>query len=525
MNHHLKCNLAFEENVNSLTEKHSWYPTRLIDVQTASKGYVCLCWPSKDQKASGPYVTLSHCWGSGMFKKLTSETLKEFEAGIDIADLPLNFQQAIEITRTLRFRYIWIDSLCILQDQLNDDWQHEAAEMDKIYSNSTLNIAATSAKDSTEGLYRKRPCRTMNFPRLSLHKPGSPPRKYRVIDNSMWKNEIQNAPLISRAWVLQERLLAARVLHFGQRQLVWECCEKKAMELLPEGLLPGRNVMTREFKNLEPSSFIAQDAEGGGQSQYEEKFYPYIFWTHLVETYSKARLSYTSDKLIALSGIAKRFSKKTECDYHAGLWRTSIEYQLLWHVARSGRPNSAPAYRAPSWSWASVDGETFQPRWWKSDAIIANVTGVHVNTTFSKYGTLDIEKHAELSICGTLREVTLGLRRSHDKVALISTWIQDVDGKEITGEYNDRSEALDPEVRLDYDLDTLDEAIRLFCMPIYHDKNAHELRGLILSLDPVTGFYKRAGTFWSWMIPRINVLVEHNTQNYTGSGTQTITLI
>lgn len=130
-----------------------WYPTRLLDVEETVLESVRLVLSAKAHLTGG-YLTLSHCWGEVLCFKLTKDSVQQFMLGIELLQLPQTFQDAVQVTRRLGIRYLWIDALCIIQDDTNKtDWLHEAGLMHKVYSHSFLNIAATGALDTSKGLF------------------------------------------------------------------------------------------------------------------------------------------------------------------------------------------------------------------------------------------------------------------------------------------------------------------------------------------------------------------------------------
>jgi hypothetical protein len=131
-----------------------WYPSRLLEVGTASEETVKVV--AKERGGiDGLYLTLSHRWGTGVMYRLTTNLVEQFEMGILISDLPRTFREAIEITRRLKVQYLWIDSLCIVQDS-TEDWQRESLQMENVYTHSHLNIAATASETGGGGLFRSR---------------------------------------------------------------------------------------------------------------------------------------------------------------------------------------------------------------------------------------------------------------------------------------------------------------------------------------------------------------------------------
>jgi hypothetical protein len=391
------------------------------------------------------------------FYHLSNDTLAHFEDGIDLDKLPKTFHHAIDFACRLGVRYIWIDSLCILQDSTKD-WLYQSAQMDQVYNNSLCNISATAARNSSEGLYVDRDSKqhwidevnlnTANVPgrQLEPEKPtdepkeapkekpkeepkekskeklplqdsahqlpnanptnskrakntkqanggngADPPKKYTVLDLDFWETAVGQAPVNRRGWVLQERMIAPRVLHFCHDQIAWECWEMDAIESRQNGvpllqLKSGSIVPWSRFKGLVPSvdgkalrvARLSRGRRKKGQyvniDEHMERDTPSIYcfevWKRIVENYSRLRLTKGTDKLIALAGIAKIMSRRIfngrDEDYIAGMWRANLESQLLWRVDpalknktyhfHSERP-SMDEYRAPSFSWAAIDTE------------------------------------------------------------------------------------------------------------------------------------------------------------------------
>lgn len=164
----------------------------------------------------GSYCILSHCWGNAHFIQLNCDTLSTLQSGIPVDAMPKTFREAIVVTRRLGVRYIWIDSLCIQQDD-RAAWAREAGLMHKVYSHSHCNISASAAKDSSEGLFRARQphlilpthvevcvadlAHTSDYVHCAMH------------DSCFWTHSVSSCTINKRAWVTQERLLAPRILH------------------------------------------------------------------------------------------------------------------------------------------------------------------------------------------------------------------------------------------------------------------------------------------------------------------------
>lgn len=166
----------------------SQYPTRLLDVgshASSSSNDIKLV-DTNTIALKGPYVTLSHCWGGASITKLSKATKQQF---LDkLPALPKTYQDAVIVARKLHVRYLWIDSLCIIQDD-PEDWATESLLMDQVY-NALLNIAATAASDSRGGLFHSRPC-LVRWCQLQLGE-----EEVRFVDSSMFIAEVENAPLL-----------------------------------------------------------------------------------------------------------------------------------------------------------------------------------------------------------------------------------------------------------------------------------------------------------------------------------------
>ncbi|MCJ1282909.1 hypothetical protein MMC26_002235 [Xylographa opegraphella] len=363
-----------------------WRPSRLIDVGDLVCGDLLRLCESADIPSGSLYVSLSHCWGKLEIFKLTTKNFESLKNRVPPEKLTQTFLDAIEVTRRLGIRYVWIDSLCILQDS-PEDWNREAALMGKVYKYSYCNIAATGVWDGRRGFFSKRipaliePL-VLQFPeavqkekvrrttrnRFQRAKYPEPQTTYSdvhtFLDLELWKNGVEDAPLNSRGWVVQERVLAPRVLHFGFKQLYWECRALEACETFPNGF---PNVLTgHPYKSLHPFDPALQPVDPSASMLRWSGTTTTAFhvWDRVVAAYTSGALSRSTDKLVAISGIARELHPLMNSRYLAGLWEAQLPRQLLWVTARSpiGRKNSGTVghqsipYRAPSWSWAATDG-------------------------------------------------------------------------------------------------------------------------------------------------------------------------
>jgi len=281
--------------------------------------------------------------------------MERLQNDVDIPSLPQVFQDAIQIAYYLGIDYLWIDALCIKQDQDDrSDWEIEAQNMSRVYSCALLNISATLSSDGSESLFQERPRDPLLPLKVDLDINGNQ-QTYYVLNDNIWDEEITLAPLNQRGWVFQERFLARRVVHFGQRQMAWECHELDTLEMFPKGL-PEPSTLSFNGKSViyDKLAALSRQPDQILEDQFVDQ------WQDLVTKYSQCRLTYPKDKLIAFSGIAKRIREARADYYAAGMWQKSMICDLPWWRTSADRdafPINQTSFRAPSWSWASVDGE------------------------------------------------------------------------------------------------------------------------------------------------------------------------
>ncbi|KAH7092310.1 heterokaryon incompatibility protein-domain-containing protein [Paraphoma chrysanthemicola] len=348
-------------------------PSRVLDVGSRGDSSISLR-PREQLAISEPYLTLSHCWGDFQPLKLTRYTASHLELGIHVADLPKTYQEAVQVSRRLGYRYLWIDSLCIYQDNL-DDWQAEAGQMGDIYGKAAGCIAATASVDSSYGLFRPR--RSDQAPiKVSVARSEEPSLQDMPPPGTYWcsfawstpRSHIDEAALNLRAWVAQERYLSTRVMHFTRDLLFWECLELLSNEVNLNGIPSSGlnfedsevNLFKLHFRNFDAQQSASQNASRILPSPVKLSKMDYDMWYEFVRAYTRFSMTKQGDCLAALSGIAKNIGQATGARFVAGLWEQNIVDGLCWDVAQQYDPNGPLAstrptvWRAPSWSWASV---------------------------------------------------------------------------------------------------------------------------------------------------------------------------
>ena len=311
-------------------------PTRVVDV--GSKEGACSLYVSMGERV--PYTTLSHRWAEPevMCRTLT-DNLEARTKAIVAKDLPRTFQDAITITRRLGIKYLWIDSLCIIQDS-DEDWKKESRNMASIFSNSHLTIEATSATDPSKGCFLPSRGRGTVLDQMDIRaRDGTVCRVCIRRDslrnlmhlhnrrdgyNKVLLTEFGTPPediLSDRGWVYQERLQSTRILHYTSVELYWECQTKTSCECRADE----QNYVTTRT----PS------------------------WETAVEVFTRKGLTRPTDRPFAFAGVAALVGSGV--DFHLGIREDHAIQDLAWVCADSS-PRKQPWYIAPSFSWYSVTG-------------------------------------------------------------------------------------------------------------------------------------------------------------------------
>jgi hypothetical protein len=289
------------------------------------------------------YACLSYCWGKRHPIKTTTSTHARYLEGIPWEDLPKTFQDAISFVYRLGIKYLWIDSLCILQDSI-DDWLQEGSKMSHIYRDSLITLSATLGEDSYEGIFTKS---TPDHISQHLITTDVDESLIGIHHRAPLSHTFHLSPLSSRGWVFQERLLSPRVLLFGREELMWECrkgdvCECSSI-VLDTSYELGRQ--SASYDCLRSSSSV------------EELEYS---WELLVEEYSAKSLTKVGDIFPALQGLAKVVSPVMG-HYLAGHWNASLVHSLVWYRTFHATVRVADRRCAPTWSWASSSGRVRWP--------------------------------------------------------------------------------------------------------------------------------------------------------------------
>ncbi|KAK0702794.1 heterokaryon incompatibility protein-domain-containing protein [Lasiosphaeris hirsuta] len=592
---------------SSSSTSKKFLPTRLLDLQPTGSSFSSSSSPSSNiiriissathqftHGQDSEYFTLSHRWGTSHFLTLNKTNFSHLHSGFPVSDLPKTFQDAVAITLKLGIRYLWIDSLCIIQDE-REDVNREIPTMNQVYGNSALNLAATGTGVSSNGLFRSRDPTKVLPKRVrmkwdeeeciapeddvgaDLFVGGDVDEEYLIVQGDLWLGGVTNEALNKRAWVLQERLLSPRVLHFGRNQVFWECGELEACEIypggvptslssekggdwsrgfkrrfiqkvgdggeggdedndedevagevrgeegdedgnwedeeedvfLPEGDLECNYRMVLGSPNVGFLSAIYLDTSGQSAPQYEqapelgEYFRPVVeqrevVWSLVVSHYTKCAITKVDDRLSAVSGLAREIERVHGGEYLAGLWRDSLVQGLLWEVADDcPTAHRGGEYRAPSWSWASLEGQVTIP--------ILNQGGEYVICTIRE---VSIQPQSDDSYgnakSGRIR-ITAKLHRLdfhfQNQRVFWTGWKLDPDQDKWTDRSKRIFSTLDFSLHFDQAFTRKELPVYCLCLvairgstPIYG--NDFKLRGILVVPTGVnTGEYVRVGTF------------------------------
>lgn len=347
-----------------------------------------------------PYIALSHCWGlkedASQMPMTTRNNLSQHREGIAVASLTQTFQDAVDLTVKLGLQYIWIDSLCIIQDD-HEDWKNECPRMTDVYGGAELVVAATAAKNGEKGLYVARePPKRVEFKTPAGHRVKAvvTSRGSTVPAHHVWKagekyQEATDLPLLRRAWAFQERLLARRIIHFTPSELIWECrssvgCECGEMHdptTAPSEFGQGKNFKTKYYYTV---------IWGSDRDRLD-------FWHVITAQYSARGITKTSDRIPALACIASQIDMRGALgSYLYGIWEETLPVSLLWWstIAEGDQPPDSSVTthlrprkkHIPTWSWMSVEGRVSTwGRWGKGVVKVIKVPSTLAND--GPYGT------------------------------------------------------------------------------------------------------------------------------------------
>ncbi|CAM1505192.1 Fc.00g108290.m01.CDS01 [Cosmosporella sp. VM-42] len=333
-------------------------PTRLIDLGSLQSPILRLVKTADGVVRDSRYVALSHRWGDIKTHRPFCTRLKDmsgrghdyesFKTAIPSADVPQTFRDVVEITRRLGIRYLWIDSLCIIQGD-GGDFSTEAKRMENIFSCAYCVIAASRASNQAEGFLGERTPRQF----LTIQQDGSPPFYVcEAIDD--FGHHVLDAALNRRGWVLQERALARRTIYFADAQTYFECGEGVRCETL-----------VKMQNNM--ADFLGDARFPERAMRTNSRALKIRYFQDLYRRYSQLEFSHIQDRPVAIAGLESQLRKAywTKGDYgifddgpghglfhRSLLWQRSEEEQTLKAIDFSEHRE----YVMPSWSWMAYEG-------------------------------------------------------------------------------------------------------------------------------------------------------------------------
>ena len=377
----------------------------------------------------GQYTALSYAWGNNENLLTVRDNLLAHTNGIDVCALPNTVKDAVQVTRALDLRYLWVDALCIVQDSAEDKIK-ELVRMSDYYRNAYCVIAASASHGAGEG-FLKPWHRSRRFPmfgkledvvRSELDVPFLGPAGERgtitlnIASPHVYQAE-QNS-LSKRAWALQERLLCSRYLHFPVEQGFALQCNHE--EQFAGNIVYGTSLTRADHASRRGRLRMLQGThfeDGGAFAVTDLQIEVNEIWRRIVDEYSSMKLSFTDDKLVAIAALAESYHRHREENlgsYFAGHWRGELVESLSWLT--KSVIESRPLYRAPSWSWASLEGKI--EHWTIDSPDAETIDIIDVGTTLLHaslpYGAVT---DGYLIVQGRLHRTLWRLRRSSESTA------------------------------------------------------------------------------------------------------------
>ncbi|KAM5385657.1 hypothetical protein ACJZ2D_000856 [Fusarium nematophilum] len=326
------------------TRSSTFMPTRLLVIEKSPDNQASVRLQtntSSEGNVSGrhDYSTLSYCWGGEQHVQLNASTEKSLLDGILASSLPKTLHDAILVTLSMGLHHIWIDCLCIRQDEPRD-LALEIAKIPDIYGNSFITISAARASHCQEGFIHdtRLPEPTKTVFRLPFACPDG------SLGSIVLSNGLLTSPIDSRAWTLQEYILSRRVLQFTKSRLHWTCRETNKFQ-------GGRATLPTSYVDRIDNACTMYRALHDGDRSLQH-------WMAIVAEYTSRSLTFSSDKLAAISGVAEVWAKSCGDTYAAGLWLSHLPEGLLWNRENPhAYTEVVEGYQAPTWSWASIGDE------------------------------------------------------------------------------------------------------------------------------------------------------------------------
>ncbi|GME61995.1 heterokaryon incompatibility protein [Neofusicoccum parvum] len=420
--------------------------------------------------------------------------MQSWMASLPTELLPRTFRDAMIITWRLGYRYLWIDSLCIIQNS-EEDWMQEAGRMSEVYQNSVFTISATASQRATDGLFKRRPPYLFRNP--GNVGSGTRPSFWSLAPRDLWDLGVESRRKLGlprRAWALQERVLSRRILHYSSLGVFWECDKLRRSELVPD------HSTSRQFAGLLQQ--LSTTSHETPSSEWHRH------WASLIKDYSERQLTYPDrDKLAALSGVAKAFQFQLHDEaYVAGLWndKEDLLRNLMWSAVKKTPRPAKPIYRAPSWSWASLDAPVSLPLSCYGHDLVSFVDIQHAQTKpLSAADPMGRLVDGFVTFVGFCVPTVLSIDRQRTRLKLVGRYT--TGAQQFWQKYR-------PVARLDYIEPASSFPRWVFCVPWFSydfttrdKKPRHRVSFLLLEPakpgDQNPRVFRRVGTAESWSFP------------------------
>ncbi|KAI1129539.1 heterokaryon incompatibility protein-domain-containing protein [Nemania abortiva] len=316
-----------------------------------------------------PYAALSYCWGRDQLSKTTRERLEQYRRDIPFRELPKTIRDAAKVTLAIGLKYLWVDALCIIQDD-DEDKREQISKMCSVYRGAFFTIAASIATTADDGFLHPR----IQYRPTKLAARTDDNVFTEVLLSPVYRRlDVVGSPLYLRGWTFQETQLSTRIAAYGEREMTLCCLEDAHID---GGT--GRHVVGPTYRGvLDP-----------GNLTFRSSGHPHS-WARIIETYSGRSLSVESDKLPAIAALAEEYSlTKAVTDYFAGIWREGFLLYCLWYVPLPPMQRPPSTYVAPSWSWASMV-EPISYRW----TDIISLTDIEISCVLLDMGTTLASSH------------------------------------------------------------------------------------------------------------------------------------
>lgn len=458
-----ECNTPHRSNGSCQDRTTTFTPTRLIEIGFKENTYL----PKLALNPKGPvsWCCLSYCWGGDQLVKTTTATIESRTKGIVFADLPKTLQDALIVTAKMGMQYIWTDCLCIIQDD-PEDLVKELSTMSSIYKYADITISASSAHGVSNGFLQEQTWQPVSTPfALPLRTSDSKTGTVQITDYNSYDFQNQD-PVHSRAWIFQEQILSSRVADFSSMMVRWHCATISRNDAgWPE---PEPEVGDGLMSMFSALNIMGRQSQRGEESSSE------YFWSWIVQEFSKRNLSFAGDKLLAVSAIAQELGERSKDQYLAGMWKSNLLETLLW-MREAKSPMKRPRrYRAPSWSWASIDGEVDFPSRFAADddderrsRLVVQLVECHakLENSLTPYGAV---RSGSLKLKGKLRWAIW----YYDAEELV---LHDKFRDEITG--TTRKDAFQD----GWEENMADRCMDIWCLEVFEQTGMYASRGLLLT--------------------------------------------